>query len=130
MPTYTNNTGTSQVVPNLAGNNVVVGAGESVQTYRILGTGWTKTNDEPYFALARVRGSITSPGTVSGLVTDRYLQVLTDADGITVKANVAANPNEYPLQKGVPYYIDNADGVIDALVFVGDGAVTVVGMDR
>lgn len=127
MPTYRNDTGTSQVVPNLAGNNVVVGAGESIQTYRILGTGWTKTSDEPYFRLTTFRQVVTSPGSVTGLSGQRIIRVVTPSDGISMTANAAANPNAYPLTAYAAIDIAN-DGEIDALIFTGTGTVTVIGL--
>lgn len=129
MPTYTNNTGTSQVVPNLAGNNVVVGDGESIQTYRILWTGWTKTSDEPFYALGHVHAA-ESPARVDGLLGYRYIQIRTADTGITVTANAADNLGAYPLVANEPFYIDNTAGVVAELHFTGSGDVTVVGLDR
>lgn len=129
MPTYTNASATTQTVPNLAGNNIVVDPGESIQTLQILGDGWTKTSDEPFYALGHVH-AVESPGSVDGLLGYRYLQIRTSDTGITVTANAAANPGAYPLVAGEPFYIDNTAGVVDELHFTGAGDVTVVGLDR
>jgi hypothetical protein len=129
MPTYTNATGTTAIVPNLGGNNVKVEPGESIQTYQILGTGWTKTSDEPHYALGHVH-AVESPGSVDELLGYRYIQIRTADTGITVTANVADNPGAYPLVANEPFYIDNTAGVVDALHFTGAGDVVVVGLDQ
>lgn len=126
MPTYTNNTGTTQIVRNLAGNNQVVGDGESIQTYQILAAeGWTKTSDEPYLKLANFREEVTAPGSVTGLLGSTLITLAASVDGITVTANAAGNPNGYQLAAGVVVEIDNP-GEIDALYFSGGPGIVLV----
>ncbi len=48
MPTYTNSSTTSKQVRNANGQIVIVSPNESVETLKILGTGWTKTADTPF----------------------------------------------------------------------------------
>lgn len=129
MPTYTNATGTTQVVTASSGAEAVVPNGGSVQTYQILGSGWTKTSDEPYFELATFRETVTSPATVSGLIGQKIIRVVTADDDIFMTANVSENPNTYPLTANIAMDILNG-GQIDALVFTGAGTVTVIGLQE
>lgn len=127
MPTYINDTGTTQVVRGLAGNNVIIGAGESIQTLQILGNGWAKTSDEPYLQLSNFRDEVAAPGSVSGLLSSALITLVASVDGIIVTANAAANPNGYQLAAGVVVEIDNP-GEIDTLYFTGGpGTVLVQG---
>lgn len=130
MPTYINDTGTTQVVRGVAGHNHVVGDGEEVRTFQILpGEGWTKTSDEPHYALGRVAVvAVAGTGSITGLLSSRFIELRADAD-ISVTANTATNPGAYPLRPDEPFWIDNTRGVIDSLHFSGTGAVTVVGLD-
>ena len=127
MPTYTNDTGTTQIVTNLAGNNVVVVPGESIQTYLILGTGWTKTDDEPWYPLATKHVTVTAPGTATELIDQKIIRVMALVDGITMAANDADNPYAYPLTKNVAVDVENG-GEIDILAFGGTGDVLVIGL--
>jgi hypothetical protein len=128
MPTYTRSATSSAFVRNSSGDEVQVNTGESVSTFKILGTGWTKTSDEPYFPLGKSSTPITSPDTAEGLKGFRTLKLLTAGIDIVVKANVAANPYSLSLTKDVETVIDNSDGFIDALVITGTGTVSVVGI--
>lgn len=126
MPTYTRTGEGSASVENTSGRMVEVNPGESIETYKILGAGWDKTDDEPYHAIG-VTQSITSPGTIENLLEYPYLRIIAGAAGITVKANTTTNPNTYPLQNGVALTLEN-EGRIDSLIFTGAGAVSVVGL--
>lgn len=128
MPTYTRTGEGPASVADIYGHQVEVNPGESVQTYKILGTGWTKTSDEPYYELGYVQ-SETSPGSISGLLGYKYLQVTTEGSDVVITANAATNPNGYQLQADVAFVLSN-DGVIDELHFTGSGTVTVIGLKR
>ena len=114
MPTYTRTADAPGAVVNKYNDHTVVEKGDSVETYKILGAGWTKTSDEPYFALSTFRQTVTSPGTVTGLIGQHIIRVMAAADGINMTANAAANPNSYPLTKGVAIDIVN-DSEIESL---------------
>lgn len=135
MPTYTRTGEGSVSVRRSTDNQLVeISPQESIQTYQILGSGWEKTSDEPYYPLGHIKDTLVldgaSPGSVEDLSSFRFLQITTDGDDIVVTANSAANPFGYPLQANIPFFIENKDGVIDVLHFTGTGSVVVVGLDR
>lgn len=125
MPTYTRTADTTALVEAADGSLQIVYPGRTIETFKVLSTGWSKVSDEPYFALAEFSQAITAPGTVTGLAEYRIIRVTAGSDGITMTANVATNPYSYPLTGGVSLDIENR-GEIDALVFTGSGDVTVI----
>jgi hypothetical protein len=128
MPTYTNATGATAIVPNLAGNNVVVDPGESIQTLQILGDGWTKTSDEPFDRLTLVRETVSAGGHVSGLLPCPVIVCTASQAGIIACPNSTSNPGGFELPAGFPVEIDNS-GTIEALYLVGSsGTVLVQGL--
>ena len=77
MPTYTNaSTTETKIVTDINGVITDVAPGASIQTYEILGTGWTKTSDSPIavtavkvYQIATTTGSfqpITLPSNLMG----------------------------------------------------------------
>ena len=127
MPTYLRTADTPASVFDKLNDHTVVMPGQSIETYKILVEGWSKTSDQPYFPIATLSQTVTSPATVSNLLSQRVIRVVPGADGLSMTANVAGNPNAYPLTKGMPMDILN-DGEIEALVFTGSGSVTVIGL--
>lgn len=131
MPTYENTSGVGRHGRGTAGQLVYIEHGETIQTYQILGDGWTKTSDEPYYAIGRTSTvTVSTTGSATGLLGSKYLELRAQADGITVTANSASNPNSYPLKSGESFWIDNSAGIIDELHFSGGGDVIVVELDQ
>ena len=127
MPTYLRTDDKPASVVDKNNDHTLVEQGQSIETYQILGAGWSKTSDAPYFALATYRQTVTSPGEATGLLGQNVIRVMALADGITMTANVAANPNTYPLTKGMSIDLLN-EGEISSLVFAGAGDVLVIGL--
>ena len=134
MPTYTRTGEGPQTVRRVDNQLIEVYPRESVKTFTVLGDGWTKTSDEPYYTLGHIQVPVVSDGEtpvdVTGLKGFRFLQVITDGSDVVVTANAADNPYGYPLIAGTPFFISNIDGNIDVLWFSGTGNVNVVGLDR
>lgn len=126
MPTYTRSATSATLVENLSGEKVWVKTGETIETYQILGTGWTKTEDTPFYPLGAQSTPVTSPETVTGLKGFKTIKLLTAGTDITVKANAAANTYVLSLTKDVEKVIDNSHGYIDSLIIAGTGTVSVV----
>ena len=126
MPTYTYNGDGVAVVENNLGAMVSLSKGESIETYKILGSPFTKTSDTPYFPLVKVyEASFASPGTKTGLLSCRVIRLTAEGE-ITVKANHASNPSVLSLIDGTAMDIEN-NGEIESLVFVGSGTVKIEG---
>jgi hypothetical protein len=126
MPTYTRSATSAVLVENTSGEKVWVYPTQSIETYQILGTGWTKTEDEPFFPLGSQSAPVTSPETVTGLKSFKTIKLLTAGTDITIKANAAANPYVLSLTKDVEKVIDNSHGYIDSLIIAGTGTVSIV----
>ena len=126
MPTYTYNGDGVAVVENNLGAMVSLSKGEPVATYKILGSPFVKTSDEPYFPLVKVyEASFASPGTKTGLLSCKVIRLTAEGE-ITVKANHASNPSVLSLIDGTAMDIEN-NGEIESLVFVGAGTVKIEG---
>ena len=127
MPTYTYNGDGVAIVENNLGAMVSLSKGESVATYKILGAPFVKTSDAPYFSLTKVREvAFVSPGTKTGLLGCSVIRLTAKTTGITIKCNLAANPNEFSLPSNTPIDIKN-NGEIESLVFIGSGEVQIEG---
>ena len=127
MPTFRNDGAAAISVEGVNGNSVFVEPGRSVETFKILGSPFTKTSDTPYFSLTKVReAAFTSPGTKTGLLGCSVIRLTAKASGITIKCNVAANTNEFSLPSNTAIDIKN-NGEIESLVFIGAGEVQIEG---
>lgn len=127
MPTYTRTGEGPASATDIYGHQVEVVPGDSVETYKILGTGWTKTSDEPYYKLGSSQ-TVASPGSATGLIGFSVIRVTTADDEIIVTANAEDNPYAYNLTAGVSVDIANKRE-IETLFFTGSGTVTVIGID-
>lgn len=123
MPTYTNATGAAAYVESTTGE-VLVENGESVQTYKLLGTGWTKTAVTPYYnpitALETVTASVA--GTESVTVEDDTKTIIisnVSGGGVTPYIDASANTPALhtSLESGDVLSID-VDNNITSLVLV------------
>ena len=130
MPTYTNDSGMTQVVENTDGVAVPVAAGGSISTYKILDSSlFTKTADTPYYNIAADSHTVTASGaeTKSQAVDkdNHVLEVRSDV-ALTIHANNAAAEG-HPLAAGESVQIRH-DGNIETLylVFSGAGTATVI----
>lgn len=95
MPTYTNATAAAAYVESTTGK-VLVQPGESVQTYKLLGSGWTKTAATPYYnpVAAMETVSVEAAGTETVSVeTDAVRIVISNISGggVTPYIDAAAN---------------------------------------
>lgn len=127
MPTFRNDGSVAISVKDTTGENVYVEPGKSVQTYKILPSPFVKTSDAPYFSLTKVReAAFSSPGTKTGLLGCSVIRLTAKTTGITIKCNLAANPNEFSLPYNTPIDIKN-NGEIESLVFIGSGEVQIEG---
>ena len=127
MPTYRNDGSVSISVENTAGKSVYVEPGKNIETYKILPSPFVKTSDAPYFSLTKVREvAFVSPGTKTGLLGCSVIRLTAKTTGITIKCNLAANPNQFSLPSNTPIDIKN-NGEIESLVFIGSGEVQIEG---
>ena len=127
MPTYRNDGSSAFSVEDTNGNSGFVSPGQIVETYKILPSPFVKTADTPYFSLTKVReAAFSSPGTKTGLLGCSVIRLKANDSGITIKCNVAANPNEFSLPVGTAIDIKN-EGEIESLVFIGTGTVQIEG---
>ena len=127
MPTFRNDGSVSVSVEDINGKSVFVEPGKSIQTYKILPSPFVKTADTPYFSLTKVReAAFSSPGTKTGLLGCSVIRLTAKTTGITIKCNLAANPNEFSLPSNTPIDIKN-NGEIESLVFIGSGEVQIEG---
>ncbi len=126
MPTYRNDSDKAYRVEDAGGNSVLVLPGQSVETFKILASPFTKTADTPYFSLTKVRVDFTSPGTQTGLLGCSVIRLTAKEEGISIKCNVAANTNSYVLPADTTIDIKN-NGEIESLVFTGAGDVIIEG---
>lgn len=126
MPTYRNNSDKAYRVEDAGGNSVLVLPGQSIETFKILASPFTKMSDTPYFSLTKVSVNFTSPGIQTGLLSCSVIRLTAKAEGISIKCNVAANTNSYVLPADITIDIKN-NGEIESLVFTGAGDVTIEG---
>ena len=127
MPTYRNDGSSTFSVEGVNSNSVFVSPGQFVETYKILSSPFVKTSDAPYFPLVRVyEAAFASPGTKTGLLSCKVIRLTAGGEGITVKANVAANTSSLSLIDGTAMDIEN-NGEIESLVFTGTGTVKIEG---
>ncbi|MFA7175255.1 MAG: hypothetical protein WC340_17915 [Kiritimatiellia bacterium] len=129
MPTYKNDTNGQQTFFNLSGALQFAQPGESVETYKILGAGWTKTADAPFYPVCGAVHEVTAAGaetkTQAVAVSMAFFEIRADVD-VVVHANAADAPG-YPLQAGGTRVFSNP-GSIAAMVldFSGAGTVTII----
>lgn len=130
MPEF-KNVGTKTIsVENYLGVNVNVIPGVSVKTFKILtGSDWERISDEPY-AVTGVSVTVTSPDVVENLEDYLWIELRTNDSGISVTADVATNPNAYPLKSGESFWLDNQSGMYNNIALLGSGTVTVIGLPR
>ena len=128
MPTYQRTAQLSEIVRNADGDRVWVATGGTVETYKILGEGWKKIDDAPYYPLGTAPVVVTSPDSVAGLSKYQKVKVITDGLDVEIKANAADNPYSLSLTQNVEVELDNEFGYIDALFATGTGDVTVTGV--
>lgn len=127
MPTYTNGTTASIYVESTTGQTLVA-PGESVETYKILGDGWTKTADTPYPIIASASHEIeaSAAGWQEQAVSASaaYLDIYSDVD-VTIHAQAQAAAG-YILRAGQSVQIAG-EGEVDVLHlnFDGPGTVTI-----
>ncbi len=125
MPTFRNDLNSDQLAVTTGGATATVPPGESIQTYQILGSGWTKTSDEPYDRLTLVEATVAAGSSVSGLLQCTVIVCTAGASGLKVCPNSAGNPGGLTLPGGLPVEIDNP-GTIEALYVVGTGGTVFV----
>lgn len=82
MATYRNDTTSTFHVPNISGVLTTVAPTESIETYMVLGTGWTKTADTPY----KVTSSSVFLNTTDSGITDGDWQLVQLPEGIEAKS--------------------------------------------
>jgi hypothetical protein len=123
MPTYTNATGAAAYVESTTGL-ALVQPGASVQTYQVLGTGWTKTAATPYYNPVAALETVTASGAGSETVdieldTVRIVISNVSGGGVTPYIDAAANTPALhaELTAGDVLTIDR-DGNITSLVLV------------
>lgn len=128
MPTYRNDTEENIYgLKNKDDRNALVVPSGTIETYKIYNiAGLTKTLDTPYYKLVGLSEVFATPGTKTGLIEFKVIRLTALADGITVKANVAANPYALSLISDTAIDIEN-NGEIGSLVFVGTGSVKIEG---
>ena len=125
MPTFRNDGNVSVYVESLIGKVSVV-PGDSVTTYTILESPFTKTSDEPYYPLVLISDpAFASPGTKTGFLNCKVIRLFTE-DEISVKANSENNPYVLQLPVGQAIDIENLRR-IESLVFIGSGTVKIEG---
>ena len=129
MPTYRNDS--DEIIFGLKDVNertITLKPNEILETYKIYDIDdLTKTSDEPYFSLTKVIDlAFSSPGTKTGLLGCSVIRLTAKTSGITIKCNLAANPNEFSLPYNTPIDIKN-NGEIESLVFIGSGEVQIEG---
>ena len=129
MPTYRNDSveGKGYSVEDYLGNNKVVGVGDYVKTYKILGSPFTKTSDSPYFPICVVADyAFSSPATKTGLLGCKVIRLTATTTGISVQWNSSSNPSSLTLPANQSIDFEN-NGEIESAVFTGTGVVKVEG---
>ena len=129
MPTFKNNSTSESVkITNINGIDIVVNPGEYIQTYKLnLPSFMTKISDLPYLPLTKINQTITTPGSISGLLASKVIRIVSTSAGISVGANSSENTSVMTLPANTPLDIEN-NWEIESLYFTGTGTVVVTGM--
>lgn len=120
MPTYRNDSSDSYNAINFSGEWQKVDPNETIKSFKVLGSPFTKTSDSPYKPLAKsyfketisVQTMIPSGET---LENDALLMIEASMD-CYVRANSPSNPYPYYLKANRPGYLDN-EGEIEKFYF-------------
>jgi hypothetical protein len=120
MPTYRNDSEEARSATGSDGLECIVQPGQSVETYQILGAGWTKTSDAPYDRLTLVEEVVVAGASASGLLACSSILCTASASGLKACPNSPDNPGGLTLPVGSVAEIAN-NGSIETLHIIGSG---------